>query len=52
MAEREPKWPEAGDPVIATVEAVTNYGAYAKLDGKCELLHIACIAKSAGQGNF
>jgi translation initiation factor 2 alpha subunit (eIF-2alpha) len=32
MAERKPEWPEAGDLLIATVETVTDYGAYAKLD--------------------
>ena len=37
MAERKPKWPEAGDQITAAIEAVTDYGAYAKLDGspKC-----------------
>src|SRR3990172_5297920 len=31
MAERKPEWPEVGDLVIATIETVTDYGAYAKL---------------------
>jgi translation initiation factor 2 alpha subunit (eIF-2alpha) len=32
MAERKPEWPEVGDLVIATIETVTDYGSYAKLD--------------------
>jgi translation initiation factor 2 alpha subunit (eIF-2alpha) len=32
MAERKPEWPEVGDLVIATMESVTTYGAYAKFD--------------------
>ena len=32
MAERKPEGPEAGNLVNATVETVTDYGAYAKLD--------------------
>ena len=31
MSERKPEWPEASDLVIATVEHVADYGAYAKL---------------------
>ena len=48
MAERKPEWPEAGDLVIATIEAVTDYGAYAKLDEfeKRGLLHVSEISSS------
>jgi translation initiation factor 2 subunit 1 len=48
MAERKPQWPEAGDLVIATVETVTDYGAYAKLDefDKRGLLHVSEISSS------
>ncbi|MCW4025837.1 MAG: translation initiation factor IF-2 subunit alpha [Candidatus Bathyarchaeota archaeon] len=48
MAERKPEWPEAGDLVIATVETVTDYGAYAKLDeyDKRGLLHVSEISSS------
>ena len=46
MAERKPQWPEVGDHVIATIENVTTYGAYAKLDeyNKQGLLHVYEIA--------
>lgn len=48
MAERKPQWPETGDLVIATIEAVTDYGAYAKLDefDKRGLLHVSEISSS------
>lgn len=48
MEERKPKWPEAGDLVIATIETVTDYGAYAKLDeyDKRGLLHVSEISSS------
>lgn len=48
MAERKPEWPEVGDLVIATIETVTDYGAYAKLDeyGKRGLLHVSEISSS------
>jgi translation initiation factor 2 subunit 1 len=48
MAERKPEWPEVGDLVIATVESVTTYGAYAKLDeyNKQGLLHVSEISSS------
>ncbi len=66
MAERKPQWPKAGDLVIAAVEAVTDYGAYAKLDenGQRRLLYVsetpsssrqdvlACIAKAGRHGSF
>src|SRR5512136_35635 len=48
MAERKPQWPEVGDLVIATIETVTDYGAYAKLDEyeKRGLLHVSEISSS------
>ncbi len=48
MAERKPEYPEPGDLVIATIETVTDYGAYAKLDeyGKRGLLHVSEISSS------
>jgi len=48
MAERKPEWPEAGDLVIVTIEIVTDYGAYAKLDEyeKRGLLHVSEISSS------
>ncbi len=48
VAERKPEWPEAGDLVIGTVETVTDYGAYVKLDefGKRGLLHVSEISSS------
>jgi translation initiation factor 2 subunit 1 len=47
MAER-PEWPEIGDLVIATIETVTDYGAYARLDeyNKRGLLHVSEISSS------
>jgi translation initiation factor 2 subunit 1 len=48
MALKKPEWPEIGDLVIATVEEVTDFGAYAKLDeyDKRGLLHISEISSS------
>jgi translation initiation factor 2 subunit 1 len=48
MAERKPQWPETGDLVIATIETVTDYGGYAKLDefDKRGLLHVSEISSS------
>jgi len=48
MAERKPQWPEIGDLVIATIETVTDYGAYANLDeyNKRGLLHVSEISSS------
>jgi translation initiation factor 2 subunit 1 len=48
MAARKPEWPEAGDLIIATIQSVTDFGAYAKLDeyDKQGLLHISEISSS------
>jgi translation initiation factor 2 subunit 1 len=48
MAFRKQEWPEVGDLVIATIEAVIDYGAYAKLDeyDKRGLLHISEVSSS------
>ena len=48
MSEHKPDWPEAGDLVIATIENVAEYGAYAKLDeyAKRGLLHVSEISSS------
>lgn len=48
MAERKPEYPEPGDLVVATIENVTDYGAYAKLDeySKLGLLHVSEISSS------
>ena len=48
MAERKPEYPEIGDLVIATIETVTDYGAYARLDeyDKRGLLHVSEISSS------
>ena len=47
MSEK-PQWPEVGDLVIATIETVTDYGAYARLDEyeKRGLLHVSEISSS------
>jgi translation initiation factor 2 subunit 1 len=46
MSENKPEWPEYGELVVATIEKVTEYGAYAKLDeyNKQGLLHISEIS--------
>jgi len=31
MAKCKPEWPETGDLLIATIETITDYGAYTKL---------------------
>jgi len=48
MAECKPQYPEVGDLVIATIETITDYGAYAKLDeyDKRGLLHVSEISSS------
>jgi translation initiation factor 2 subunit 1 len=48
MALKKQEWPEPGDLVIGTVETVTDYGAYVKLDeyGKKGLLHVSEISSS------
>lgn len=48
MSTKKPEWPEAGDLVIATIQNVTDYGAYAKLDeyDKQGLLHVSEISSS------
>jgi translation initiation factor 2 subunit 1 len=48
MSEHKPEWPEFGELVIATIEKVTDYGAYAKLEeyNKQGLLHISEIANA------
>jgi translation initiation factor 2 subunit 1 len=48
MAVKKPEWPENGDLVIATIQQVTDFGAYAKLDeyDKQGLLHISEISSS------
>jgi len=45
---KKQEWPEAGELVIATVETVTDYGSYVKLDEfeKKGLLHVSEIASS------
>ncbi|MBS7615874.1 translation initiation factor IF-2 subunit alpha [Candidatus Bathyarchaeota archaeon] len=48
MAFKKQEWPEVGDLVIGTVETVTDYGAYVRLDefDKKGLLHISEVSSS------
>ena len=48
MSERKPEYPEVGDLVIATIETVTDYGAYVNVDeyNKRGLLHVSEISSS------
>lgn len=48
MVLKKQEWPEVGDLVICTVETVTDYGAYVRLDefDKRGLLHISEVASS------
>jgi translation initiation factor 2 subunit 1 len=47
-ARAKQEWPETGELVIATIQSVTDYGAYAKLDeyDKQGLLHVSEISSS------
>ena len=46
MSENKPEWPEYGELVIATIEKVKEYGAYANLEeyNKQGLLHISEVS--------
>lgn len=48
MAFKKQEWPEPGDLIIATIQTVTEYGAYVKLDEyeKRGLLHVSEISSS------
>ena len=48
MAAKKPEWPEVGDLVVATIQTVTDYGAYVKLDEYDQkgLLHVSEISSS------
>src|SRR4030067_3105179 len=48
MSEHKPDWPESGDLVIASIESVMDYGAYANLDeyNKRGFLHISEISSA------
>lgn len=48
MSEHKPEWPEAGDLVMATIESVMDYGAYANLDEyhRRGFLHISEISSA------
>ena len=48
MSEHKSEWPESGDLVIASIESVMDYGAYANLDeyNKRGFLHISEISSA------
>ena len=48
MSEHKPEWPESGDLVIASIESVMDYGAYANLDeySRRGFLHISEISSA------
>ncbi len=48
MSEHKPEWPEFGDLVVATIESVMDYGAYANLDeyNRRGFLHISEISSA------
>jgi len=48
MSEHKPDWPEYGELVVATIESVMDYGAYARLDeyNKRGFLHISEISSA------
>jgi translation initiation factor 2 subunit 1 len=48
MSEHLPEWPESGDLVIATIESLMDYGAYANLDeyNRRGFLHISEISSA------
>jgi translation initiation factor 2 subunit 1 len=48
MSEHKPEWPESGDLVIASIESVMDYGAYANLDeyNRRGFLHISEISSA------
>jgi len=48
MSENKTEWPESGDLVIATIESVMDYGAYANLDeySRRGFLHISEISSA------
>ena len=48
MSEHKPEWPEFGDLVVATIENVMDYGAYANLDeyNRRGFLHISEISSA------
>jgi translation initiation factor 2 alpha subunit (eIF-2alpha) len=41
MAERKPEWREAGNLIITSKKAVTNYGAYVEFDENNKYILVA-----------